>query len=161
MWQGIRSPQRGTLLMTGPLPCLSERARPPRSLGLLLGLLAAACSSEGTQQDSAPIDPKLSIIEQQVLHPSCTFSSCHGSDSPKDGLSLMGSTYDALVNHRSTELPDRFLVLPADPDGSYLLEKLTRDRPSAGSRMPYASSPLDAKAIAAIRQWIELGAPNN
>ena len=128
-------------------------------------LIAAAVTLGGCGSDdggsTSSIEPRLSVIEQRIFQPSCTFSSCHGADSPKAGLSLTGSTYEKLVNQGSTQVSGRFLVLPEDPDGSYLLEKLSDDSPTFGTRMPYASDPLPAEKIAAIRKWIESGAADD
>ncbi|HEY5961755.1 MAG TPA: c-type cytochrome domain-containing protein [Polyangiaceae bacterium] len=127
-------------------------------------LILVALTGCGDTKDSATstsIEPRLSVIETRIFHPSCTFSSCHGSDSPKEGLNLASGTYAALVGQPSTEITSRILVVPGDPAQSYLLEKLTSDAPSSGSRMPYTASPLSADKITAIRSWIEQGANND
>jgi hypothetical protein len=53
------------------------------------------------------------------------------------------------------------LIAPSDPSGSYLLEKISNDRPAVGSRMPYTSPPLADYEITAVRQWIEGGAQDD
>lgn len=104
--------------------------------------------------------PPLSDIEQKVFTRSCAFSSCHGaSASPAGGLSLVGSTYERLVNVKATLAPDKQRVVPADPTGSFLFEKIAQDKPSAGKRMP-PGQPLAEDEIAMIRAWIEAGAEN-
>lgn len=123
-------------------------------------LACLGCASNGNDQTQT-IEPRLSVIEQQILQPGCAFSSCHGAESPKAGLSLTGSTHGQLVNRASSQVEGRVLVIPLDPDRSYLLEKLTDETPTAGSRMPYTSSPLPEDKVLAIRRWIELGAPND
>jgi hypothetical protein len=52
-------------------------------------------------------------------------------------------------------------VVPGDPDGSFLIEKLTSDSPRAGVRMPQDRPPLDEVEIELIRTWIAEGAVNN
>lgn len=124
-------------------------------------LSAAACGGEDdtpTTQSSS-IEPKLQVIEQKVFAQSCTFSSCHGADSPKEGLSLVAPTHGVLVNMPSKEVNGKLLVVPFDPEQSYLYEKLTKEQPTSGVRMPFGSDPLTAEQITAIRLWIENGAP--
>lgn len=138
-----------------------DSLRLSRSVLAIIGVALASlnCASNGNETQS--IEPRLSVIEQQILQPSCTFSSCHGTESPKAGLSLTGSTHGQLVNQPSSQVEGRLRVIPSDPDRSYLLEKLVDEIPTAGSRMPYTSSPLPEEKILAIRRWIELGAPND
>lgn len=133
-----------------------------RGVAAVLGFwLATACSGGSTASSSPTIEPKLTVIEQKVFQVSCTFSSCHGTDTPQQGLSLAGSTYDVLVNQPSVEVPARMRVAPSDPNGSYLLEKISSDHPTSGARMPYASSPLPESEITGVRQWIEQGAQDD
>lgn len=125
------------------------------------GLLsAAACGGEDDKptNQSSSIEPKLQVIEQKVFAQSCTFSSCHGTDSPKEGLSLVAPTHGVLVNMPSKEVSGKLLVVPFDPEQSYLYEKLTKEQPTSGVRMPFGSDPLSAEQITAIRLWIENGA---
>lgn len=104
--------------------------------------------------------PALSDLEQQVFTRSCAFSACHpASASPAGGLSLVGSTYEKLVNAKSTLAPDKLRVVPFQPDQSFFFEKIAQEKPSAGKRMP-PGQPLPDEEIAQIRAWIEAGAEN-
>lgn len=144
------------------IPETSSGLRKLRVVAAALGIvLLPACSDDSGSGSVTAIDPKLSVIEQKILQRSCTFSSCHGGDTPKQGLDLTGSTYQVLVDQPSTEVPTRILVVPSDPDASYLLEKIASDQPASGSRMPYSSSPLPDSEISVVRQWIEQGAPDD
>lgn len=128
---------------------LPNRLRWAGAAGVVLaGLSFAAC---------APA-PQLSTVEQQVFARSCAFSSCHSaSASPAGGLNLVGSTYERLVSVKSTLAPDKQRVVPSDPAGSFLFEKISQDKPSTGKRMP-PGQPLAEDEIAMIRGWIEAGA---
>ncbi len=126
-----------------------------RSGALLLGAALAALTGSAC----AP-SPPLSEIEQSVFTRSCAFSSCHGSGvSPAGGLSLAGSTYERLVNVKSSLASEKLRVVPSAPDSSFLFEKIAQDKPSAGKRMP-PGQPLGEDDIAKIRAWIEAGAEN-
>lgn len=90
--------------------------------------------------------------------------SCHQGDAAPAGLNLLPKvSYAHLVNVQSTEasMPR---VTPSSPDASYLLHKLNGTHVAAGGQgavMPLGASPLDPAQLAAIRQWISAGAPNN
>ncbi len=114
-------------------------------------VLAAACSQPA---------PPLSDLEQRVFTRSCTFSACHPSSaSPAGGLSLAGSTFEKLVNAKSTLAPDKLRVVPFQPDQSFFFEKIAQEKPSVGKRMPPGQA-LPEDEIAQIRAWIEAGAEN-
>ena len=128
--------------------------------GLGIGFVTA-CSGSSTPASAPPIDPRLTVIEQKVFQISCTLSSCHGADTPQQGLNLAGSTYNVLVNQPSKEVPSKMLIAPADPNNSYLYEKISSDHPTSGARMPYTSPPLPDNEITAVQQWIEQGAQDD
>ena len=98
-----------------------------------------------------------------IVARSCGGAACHiGEDAPAAGLDLSeGAVSTSLVDQPSTQRPERTLVVPGDPDASWLMCKLRgtcADR--IGSRMPPAGSPaLAAEDIAVIEAWIEDGAP--
>lgn len=124
------------------------------SLALVgLALIAAGCKEP----------PPLSQIEQQIFTRSCNFSSCHsGSGSTiSAGLNLESPSFGKLVNVKSGAVAGKMRVVPFDPDQSYLMEKLTQAKPTAGGRMPLASDPLPDEEIEMIREWIAGGALNN
>jgi len=80
------------------------------------------------------------------------------------GLPLTeGAAYAALVNRPASESCGGTLVVPGQPDQSYLMQKLTNDAPCSGAHMPrpFESGivvPLTADEIATIRSWIVAGA---
>lgn len=122
-------------------------------------LTVAAALSALSIAACAPAPP-LSAVEQQVFARGCVFSSCHGaSGSPAGGLSLAGSTFEKLVNVKATLAPQKQRIVPFDPEQSFLFEKISQDKPSAGVRMP-PGQPLAEDEIAMIRAWIVAGAEN-
>ncbi|MCS7182288.1 MAG: hypothetical protein NZ869_04175 [Thermoanaerobaculum sp.] len=86
---------------------------------------------------------------------------CHGSERPKKGLDLSaGRGYAQLVNRKSVEVPELYLVAPGDPANSYLWHKLEHTA-KEGKGMPrglFSSRKLKEAELAIIRQWIEQGA---
>jgi hypothetical protein len=131
--------------------------------GLLLGSAAVAFAASGCGGDSAPatpaFDPKLSVIEAMVFGPSCgAFVSCHGGSAPQKDLNLSGSVAAQILDRTSAELPSRKLIVPGDPDASFLYEKIASATPASGHRMPDQNPPLTPGVIAAVRAWIVAGA---
>jgi len=79
------------------------------------------------------------------------------------GLNLTGTgAYAALVNAPSRDKPGAIRVIPGDPDGSYVIQKLEGAPGIVGQRMPQSGPPfLTPGQIAIIRRWIADGAANN
>ena len=50
------------------------------------------------------------------------------------------------------------LIVPGNPERSFLFEKLKSRAPSLGEQMPQARPPLDAFALELVRRWIADGA---
>jgi hypothetical protein len=77
------------------------------------------------------------------------------------GLDLQTDPYAALVNVPSRQRQGAVLVIPGDPENSYLIRKL-EGRDITSARMPQNGPPyLTAGQILVIRRWIAIGAPNN
>ncbi|MEQ1567589.1 MAG: c-type cytochrome domain-containing protein [Myxococcota bacterium] len=82
---------------------------------------------------------------------------CHSAGGAAGGLDLETEPWGALVEPPTDG--GAALVIPGDPDGSLLLQKLTGTQPSdAGGSMP-PSGALDAATVDAVRAWIVDGAP--
>lgn len=82
---------------------------------------------------------------------------CHGQDADLTGL-----TYENLIENRSEQVPSRHLVLPFEPDRSYLLHKVLPSYPDRRfMEMPpswSSSPPLPLTGLSIIERWIETGA---
>jgi hypothetical protein len=72
-------------------------------------------------------------------------------------LTSLSMSYLGLVNTPSLEVGSLDRVEPGNPNASYLVQKI-EGTAAVGVRMPATGVPLDAAAIAAIRQWITNGA---
>jgi hypothetical protein len=87
---------------------------------------------------------------------------CHAGPTPAGGLNLSTDAYSALVNKPSTRKPGAILVVPGDPESSYLYQKLEGSPGIVGLRMPRNGPPfLTDGQIQVIERWIEEGAKNN
>jgi hypothetical protein len=114
-----------------------------------------------TVQNASPVT--LTQIQTQVFSPVC--SVCHTG--PTSGilpsgmnLSTRASSFAALVNVASIEVPNLDRVAPGNPDNSYLIHKI-EGTAAVGVRMPQGGPFLNQATIDMIRQWITDGAPNN
>ena len=137
--------------------------RPLISFVLVFSITALAAGCEHADPlDPNRIDPTLSSIQANIFDLNCALSGCHAGTNPQAGQDLSaGQARSNIVNVRSIENPDLFRVAPGDPDNSYLVWKIEGRPEIVGDRMPRGRPPLPAAQIAAIRQWIADGAPDN
>ncbi len=102
---------------------------------------------------------------QPILDSICI--ECHTPGGPWPSLDMTVDAYDDLVNAdgiQTLALRDIFLVVPGDPESSYILYKLAGTQETiagaaAGSQMPQGFDPLPLEQQETIRSWIECGAP--
>ncbi len=137
-------------------------------------LVCAACAS------SSACDEKLSSITGPTPNLTTTFTSfmteivqsgtntacinCHTPGGPASGLLVLTPqvAYANLVNAPSRQKPGETLVIPGDPETSYLIKKLEGRAGITGLRMPRSGPPyLTDGQIRVIRRWIENGAVND
>ena len=99
------------------------------------------------------------VIQDSIFSQGCALSECHDSTSKKADLDLSaGNAYQALINAPSTQQLETLLVVPGDPDASYLVTKLLDSGFRDGQRMPLDAPPLEDCQIEMIRGWITAGA---
>ena len=101
-------------------------------------------------------------IQQQIFNPACI--ACHTDEgrTPSSNLNLKtGVSIANLINVASVGKAGATRVVPGNPSGSYLIQKLEGAPDIVGLRMPRNGPPfLTTEQIALIRQWIQNGAPN-
>ena len=136
----------------------------------IMALALAACgggSGEGLDTSGqplstgggAPLAPTLASIQVNIFSVSCAISGCHGGGTVQFGLSLdAGLSAGNLINVASPQDATLIRVIPGNPGGSFLIQKLEGTQ-TVGRRMPDFSPPLPQATIDVIRQWIQNGAP--
>lgn len=102
-------------------------------------------------------------VQQHVFNQSCTFSSCHSKLGRRGRLVLEpGESSSNLVNvpaeNEVAKAAKKVRVIPGNPDGSFLIQKLTSPGPGEGELMPYATQGLPEDKIQLLRKWIKNGA---
>lgn len=136
----------------------------------LIGLSMAACTKEHRSADvvaAASGPATLSSMQTDIFALSCAISGCHDNRANPAGALTMTSvqaSYTNLVNRNSTQATGRKLVVPADPDHSYLVDKLTGTHLSVGGsgrQMPQDAAPLSPEELDRVVTWINNGAQLN
>jgi hypothetical protein len=146
-----------------------------QALAFALSIALLACGTDSTTDmvfdppdDSGAADNPLdeetppvtfSFVQENILNRSCALSGCH-ADATFPNLSA-DRAYDNIVNALSSSNASIDLIEPGDPANSYLFIKITNGEGIQGSRMPRGGPALSEDLIAAVKEWIERGAPND
>lgn len=126
----------------------------------------AVARTQGTSPPPPPPPPPafgaiFSEIQASVFTPTCATSNCHAGAGASAGLSLEdASSYAMLVGIASSQDGGILRVAPADPDNSYLIQKL-EGTAGTGVQMPIGAAALPQSSIDVIRQWITDGADDD
>ena len=119
--------------------------------------------------DTPDLEPTFASVQRDIFKTAeaggrraCV--SCHTANgrTPAGQLNLdVADPHAVLVNGASRLNPGQTLVVPGNPDASYLVRKLEGGPAINGVRMPLGGPYLTAGQISIVRRWIELGAPKN
>ncbi len=109
------------------------------------------------------LKPTFSSLNQNIIQsrdPTGCIN-CH-SGLPGIPLNLATDPYSALVNRPSREKRGLMLIVPGDPESSYLYQNIAGATGIGGKRMPFNGPPyLTDGQIQVIQRWIQQGAQNN
>ena len=111
----------------------------------------AAC---GQATDDRPAS--LEYITEAILVPYCANAQCHSAFKHAGVPNSEGYAFDTVENARIA-CTTGGLVAVGDPDGSFLIDVLTRPGANKAARMPY-DAPLPDVDLALIKTWIRQGA---
>ena len=140
---------------------------------IVLGLGAVSCENVNKLSEltgpTPNLSPSFSSIQRDIFSSSdssgrASCVSCHTSQgrTPAGALDLSGNAFGALVNVASRQKSGAIMVVPGDPDNSYLIQKLEGTSGIVGLRMPRNGPPfLGDGQVQIIRRWILLGAKND
>jgi hypothetical protein len=146
-----------------------------RAWVLAIGVLVGACGSDRAEPPPPAGDPTFAAIHSGILERTCAVSACHSGAAPaaKLDFQLTGGNdlvklCQTVVRRTSCLFPDKVLIVPAKPEGSFLVDKLHVERlagvpdPSCSStneRMPMGLPALEIDQLDQIEEWVRLGAP--
>lgn len=102
------------------------------------------------------VEATSAFLAENVFSKSCAFSSCHSNaSSASAGLQLHDEpSLLALINKASSQDPSKMLILPKDPQNSYLVQKMRGENLTEGTdSMPPNASLCEAK-IQLVEEWI-------
>lgn len=133
---------------------------------------AAACDEklEDLAGPTPGLTPTFSSIQKEIFNTTDASGrlaciNCHTDQgrAAAGGLVLLeGRSYQNLVGVAAKGKAGMTLVIPFDPDNSYIVHKLEGRADIAGQRMPRGTGPfLTSGQMQIIRRWIELGAKND
>lgn len=141
------------------------RLAPPRLFVIALLAVAAAACDEKLSDIAGPtpgLEPTFSSLQREILTPSCTPCHTNVGRAPAGGLNLLSDvSYASLVNVASSQKSGAIRVIPGNPDGSYLVQKLEGTAGIVGTRMPRNATPLTDGQMLIVRRWIQDGAKND
>lgn len=109
--------------------------------------------------DVIQCQPTLGSLRDEAFAVGCSFEHCH-ANAPAFGLRLDSGDLAALearlVNVEAAGCRGKQLVVPGDPESSYLYRKIAdEDPPCAGDRMPHgALGVLPDRVIECVAGWI-------
>lgn len=124
-------------------------------MNVLLATLVACGSA-----DTEPAGASFTRVQDEILTPSCAFTSCHAASSGSAGLDLTaGAAYESLIDAPARDAAGETLVVPGDALASYLRSKCADEDDIIGDAMPIGSEGgLDAERLALLTAWIDAGA---
>lgn len=135
---------------------------------LALGTVACDESLSDLAGPTPDLEPTFTSIQREIFNTTDSSGrqaciTCHVAGGPAAFMPLTeGVSYGNLVNRTSGAKPGAMRVIPGDPDGSYLVQKLEGAPDIVGERMPRTSGPfLTSGQMSIIRRWIAEGANND
>lgn len=144
-----------------------------RTVCVLLLTFAAYGCDEKLSDLTGPtpdLEPTFASVQQQIFsspdsagRQSCIVCHTDQGRTPSAGLNLReGVAYQAIVGVAARNKAGALLVIPGDPDSSYLVQKLEGAPGIVGERMPRTGGPyLTSGQLLVLRRWIQQGARND
>lgn len=142
-------------------------------LSVLLLTLATYGCDEKLSDVTGPtpdLEPTFASVQQQIFNTqdaagrqNCVICHTDQGRTPASGLNLReGVAYNSLLGVASRGKPGAVLVIPGDPENSYIVQKLEGAPGIVGERMPRTGGPyLTSGQLLVLRRWIQQGARND
>jgi hypothetical protein len=134
-------------------------------------LVASACDEKlsDVTGPTPSLEPSFASINSEIFgdtdssgRTACVTCHTNVGRAPAGNLSMAGDAFSSLVNVPSRQQAGAIIVIPGDPENSYLIKKLKGTPGISGLRMPRNGPPfLTDGQILVIERWIQQGARNN
>jgi hypothetical protein len=143
------------------------------TLGVLILAGAVYACDEKLSDLTGPtpdLEPTFASVQSQVFSSTdaagrAACITCHTDQgrAPSAGLVLReGAAFQSIVGVPSRNKPGETLVIPGNPDASYIVRKLEGGPDIVGERMPRTGGPyLTSGQMLVLRRWIQQGAKND
>ena len=142
-----------------------------RLLCVVSAILAGAACDERLSDIAGPtpnLEPTFAAIQRDVFEAAdssgrraCTACHTDVGRTPAAGLNLTHDVaYSQIVNVVSAR-KGAVRIVPGNPDGSYLVQKIEGRSDIVGVRMPINGPYLTDGQVLILRRWIEQGAQRN
>lgn len=129
------------------------------ALPVVLVVIVAVAALANDASTAAPRPTSYSADVEGLFLKHC--HSCHSTEEPRGDLVLdAGSGYGKLVSVPSRQVPSMHLVVPGDPEASYLWVKLlgTAEQGKGMPRTLFGAKKLPSDELELVRGWIASGA---
>ena len=128
-------------------------------IAVQIGCGGSTTAPSSVSSTASNLTTGLTAIQSQIFTPKC--AGCHGNAVQQAGLNLAsGSAFSSLVNVKSSQTM-MTLVVPGNPNDSYLIHKLEGRAGIVGERMPKGGPFLTTDEVGTITDWITAGALDN
>ena len=143
-----------------------------RLLCVVSAILGGAACDERLSDIAGPtpnLEPTFAAIQRDVFEAADSAGrraciACHTDvgRTPAAGLNLTHDVaYSQIVNVVSARKAAAVRIVPGNPDGSYLVQKIEGRSDIVGVRMPINGPYLTDGQVLILRRWIEQGAQRN
>jgi hypothetical protein len=106
------------------------------------------------------LQPTTASVQAVVFGPYCATTECHAPPEPKEGLDF---TSVSSLKMTAIGMPPQVgnaaaiypaIVDPGNPDGSFLIAKVTEPGVEQGAAMPPTNQQLTDETVSVLKQWI-------
>jgi hypothetical protein len=103
-------------------------------------------------------EPTLDSLGPGLFESSCIFDTCHGNNDAAWGLRFTGGPdgiASAVLDEEAATCKGWMLIVPGEPEQSFLWHKVVEAEPECGDRMPRGIEPLPQSVIDCLTDWIK------
>ncbi len=131
------------------------RGKRARLFAVLVPIVLAPMLVARAQDVTQLSHPELEQRVEEIFERSCAQVGCHAGPVAQQDMFLTSRQYYAsVVDKPSVGRPDMKIVVPGDPDNSYLMMKLTGAPGIVGVQMPLIGDKMTDEELEILKAWI-------